>query len=87
MCMCINCVCVCACTCARKPTITDKVVKPDLRAAELPDMKGKCKQSQRVLSGHQYSLMRDHREDHNACNLRLYDLDTILKFEKSPNNG
>jgi len=65
------------------------VVKPDLRAAELPDMKGKCKPSQRVLSGHQYSLMRDHREDHNALLQfkTLYDLDTILKFEKSPNNG
>ena len=65
VCVCV-CVCVYACTCVRKPTITDKVVKPDLKAAELPDMKGKCRQSQRVLSGHQYSLMGDHREDHNA---------------------
>ena len=62
------CVCVCVCVHARthKPTIIDKVIKPDLKAAELPDMKGKCRESQRVLSGHQYSLMRKHREDHNV---------------------
>ena len=59
-------VCVRTRTHSRKPTITDKVVKPDLKAAEIPDMKRKCRQSQRVLSGHQYSLMRSHREDHNA---------------------
>lgn len=61
-----ECMCVCVHARAHKPTITDKVVKPDLKAAELPDMKGKCRLSQRVLSGHQYSLMRNHREDHNA---------------------
>ena len=44
-----------------KPKVTEKVVKPGLKAIELPDMRGKYRQGQRVLDGNHYSLTRDHR--------------------------
>lgn len=59
--------------CVCKPKVTENVVKPGIKAAELPDTRGKRRHRRRVLDGYQYSLMTDHLEDHNAfCyNIRL----------------
>lgn len=54
--------CVCVTVCVCKSKVTEKVVKPNLKAADPPDLEGKRRQGSRALDGNQHSLMIDHKK-------------------------